>query len=96
MAVLVAQGISPAKQKQAERSGLSEYTAMPDFGERYFHECVDRNRKDPSHLRRYLDKELFPALGKKPLRESTAIDVQTIVFRKRDHCIRRRKPKFKI
>jgi integrase len=85
MAVLVAQGISPAKQKQAERSGLSEHTTMREFGERYFHECVEKNRKDPSHLRRYLDKEIFPALGNKPLHEITAIDVQTIVFRKRDH-----------
>jgi len=43
------------------------------------------DRKDPSDMRRYLDNEIIPALGHKPLSQVTAADVQTLVFRKRDN-----------
>lgn len=85
LAQLVAQGKSPAKQKQADRAGLSSQTTMREFGERYYLERIKKDLKDPLHLRRYLDKEIFPALGNKALRDITAADVQIIVFRKRDH-----------
>lgn len=85
LAQLVAQGKSPARQKQAERAGLSSQTTMREFGERYYRERIKKDLKDPLHLRRYLDKEIFPALGSKALRNITAADVQAIIFRKRDH-----------
>ncbi len=85
MAVMVAHGKSPAKQKQAVRAGLASQTVMREFGERYFRECIKNHVKDPTHLRRYLDKEIFTALGNKALCDITAADVQAIVFRKRDH-----------
>lgn len=85
LAQLVAQGKSPAKQKQADRAGLSSQTTMREFGERYYLERIKKDLKDPLHLRRYLDKEILPVLGSKALRDITAMDVQTIVFRKRDH-----------
>ena len=58
---------------------------MREFAERYYREVVVRSRKDPRNLRRYLDNEILPALGKKVLREVTAADVQSLVFRKRDN-----------
>lgn len=85
LAVSVANGRSPAKQKQVAKAGLSSRTTMREFGERYYRERIEKDRKDPAHLRRYLDKEIFPALGTKALNEITAADVQAIVFRKRDH-----------
>ena len=44
-----------------------------------------RNQKDPRNVRRYLDNEILPALGNKSLRDVTVMDVQTLVFRKRDN-----------
>lgn len=58
---------------------------MGEFAERYYREVVVRNRKDPRNLRRYLDNEILPALGKKVLSEVTATDVQLLVFRKHDN-----------
>lgn len=85
LAAMVAQGGSPAKQKQLRKQALALTTTVQEFGERYFEDVVKRDRKDPSNIRRYLDKEIYPELGERPMREVTAVDVQSLVFRKRDH-----------
>ncbi len=56
-----------------------------EFSERYYHDIVLRDRKDPRDMRRYLDNEIFPVLGQKSLSQVTADDVKTVVFRKRDN-----------
>jgi hypothetical protein len=85
LATLVARGQSPAKQKQLRKAALAAETTVREFGERYFADVVTRDRKDTKIMRRYLGKELYPALGDRPMREVTAADVQRIVFEKRDH-----------
>ena len=81
----VAKGESPAKQKKKARTGLSTNPTVRDFGERYFKEQVLPNWKDPKSIRRYLDNEIFPTLGEKPLKDVNALDVQSLVYRKRDN-----------
>lgn len=85
MAAAVAQGESPAQQKQLRKVALSAATTVQEFGERYFADVVSRDRKNTKIIRRYLDKELYPPLGRRPIRDVTAEDVQRIVFAKRDH-----------
>lgn len=85
LALMVASGQSPATQKQLVKVALANTTTMREFGERYYKDLVLRNVKDPKNLRRWLDKEIYPALGAKCLRDITAADVQAIVFRKRDN-----------
>jgi hypothetical protein len=46
---------------------------------------VVSNWKDPKTIRRYLDNEVFPALGDRLLKDVTALDVQSLVYRKRDN-----------
>ena len=41
--------------------------------------------KDPKTIRRYLDNEIFPTLGEKTLKDVNALDVQALVYRKRDN-----------
>ena len=53
---------------------------MRQFGDRYYREVVKMDRKNPEHLRGYLDKDIFPVLGDKLLREITATDVQKIAI----------------
>ncbi len=49
-------------------------------------EVIAKDRKDANpDCSRYLEKEIYPAFGSKPLREVTAQDVQRLVFRKRDN-----------
>jgi integrase len=85
MAAKVRAGVSPFLERKLARSGLSTNPTVRDFGERYYKEQVLRTWKDPSGIRRYLDKEIYPSLGDKRLMDVTAMDVQKLVYRKRDN-----------
>jgi len=88
LAVDVARGISPAEErKKLQVQSTTQSAKSPtvrEFGERYLNEQVDKNWKDPSNERRYLEKDLFPELGDRLLKDITALDVQSVVYRKRD------------
>ncbi len=85
MATLVFRGESPARQKQLEKVALANASTVREFCERYFAEVIQKGRKDATQLRRYLEKEIYPAFGSVSMREVTAQDVQRLVFRKRDN-----------
>jgi integrase len=82
---VVARGRSPAREKRIAKMVTLSGSTMREFAERYYREIVVRDRKDPRNIRRYLNNEIFPALGSKQLHDVTAADVQTLVFRKRDN-----------
>ena len=84
-AVSVAGGKSPAKEKRLARAGLTTNPTIKTFGERYYQEQVVPNWKNPKDIRRYLDNEIYPTVGHKQLSDVTALDVQVMVYRKRDH-----------
>ena len=85
LAAKVAHGKSPAEERKLARGGNPLTPTVREFGERYFREQVEKNWKDPSNIRRYLDNEIYPAFGDKLLKDVTALDVQGIVYRKRDN-----------
>jgi integrase len=85
LATETAKGKSPATEKKMARMGMSTNPTVKEFGERYYTEQVVPNWKDPSCIRRYLDKEIYPTLGEKPLKDVDALDVQALVYRKRDN-----------
>ncbi|MCU1248698.1 MAG: hypothetical protein JWQ49_1727 [Edaphobacter sp.] len=85
LAVAVARGSSPAREKQKSKKAVNTAATVGEFGEKYFAEVVRRDRKNPINLRRYLDKEIYPALGHRLMREVSAGEIQLIVYRKRDH-----------
>jgi len=82
---VIAKGKSPAKEKKLAKLAPAGDATVQEFGELYFVDNVQRNVKDPRNVRRYLEKEIYPAFGKKPLKDVTAADVQALVFRKRDN-----------
>lgn len=88
LAVQVSRGVSPAEEKKKERAesttGSSKNPTVREFGERYLKEQVDKNWKDPSNEHRNLEKGFFPEFGDRLLRDITAVDVQLVVYRKRD------------
>jgi integrase len=85
LATKVAKGKSPAKEKKLARAGLNLEPTVAEFAERYYSEYIEKRYKDPRDGRRYIDKEIIPALGTKKVREVTSVDVQRMVYRKRDH-----------
>jgi integrase len=85
LAAQVASGKSPAVELKQRRAGLSTNPTVKEFGERYYKEQVMSRWKDPKTIRRYLDNEIFPTLGEKALKDVNALDVQALVYRKRDN-----------
>jgi len=81
----VARGHSPAREKQLAKLALGTDSSVREFAERYYTDVVLRSLRDPSSVRRYFDKQIFPAFGNKALKDVTAADVQTLVLRKRDN-----------
>jgi hypothetical protein len=75
MAGQVATGHDPARRKRSDRVGYALDSTVEEFGERYYAEQVVTARKNPLHIRRYLDNDVFPALGRKPLSTVTALGV---------------------
>ena len=85
LATQVAEGKSPALEIKRARTGVATNPTVSEFGERYFKEQVMRNWKNPRDIRRYLDNEIYPTLGDKLLKNVTVLDVQALVYRKRDN-----------
>jgi integrase len=85
LAAQVVGGKSPAVEAKQRRAGRSTNPTTREFGERYYKEQVMSRWKDPKTIRRYLDNEIFPTLGEKALKDVNALDVQALVYRKRDN-----------
>lgn len=85
LAAQVAGGKSPAWEVKQRRTGLNTNPTVRVFAERYYKEQVVRRWKDPKSIRRYLDNEILPSLGDKTLKDVNALDVQALVYRKRDN-----------
>jgi integrase len=85
LAAVVRSGRSPFMEKKLAREGSSANPTVKEFAERYYKEQVEKNWKDPKHIRRYLDKEILPAFGSAQLKDVTPMDVQKLVYRKRDN-----------
>ena len=88
LAVDVSKGTSPAEEKKRLRAEATSTCpvnpTVQDFAGRYLKEVVEKNWKDASNERRYLEKDFFPEFGDRPLKYITVLDVQLIVYRKRD------------
>ena len=82
---MVANGESPAQQEQLAKTAAAHTMTVAEFGERYSKELAQKDRKDCKIPRRYLDKEIVPAIGTKPIKDVTTEDVRAIVWRKREH-----------
>lgn len=78
----VAIGKDPARSRKS--GGFSGDSTVEEFAERYYAEQVVTRWKNPTQIRRYLDSEIFPVLGRKTLSTLTALDIQALVYRKRD------------
>src|SRR5690606_39069330 len=77
----VALGQSPAQKKQLAKVAGPENVTVAEFAERFFRDIQERDRKDSTIPRRYLDKDIVPHIGAKQTREITADEVRSVVWR---------------
>ena len=81
---IAAIGESPAQKKQQSKIAGPENTTLKQFAERFFKEIQQRDRKDTTMPRRYLDKDILPYLGSKAVRDLTAEDVRSVIWKKKE------------
>jgi integrase len=81
---LVNDGKSPAQEKKLARVAEAAATTVREFGEKFFTDVIEENWADPSDLRRYLDKDVYPKLGNRPVKDIKPLDIAEVVFAKRD------------
>jgi integrase len=80
----VARGESPAQAKQQAKVAAPGKQTVSEFAEQFFREIVQRDRKDTTIPRRYLDKEIIPAIGTRLVVEVTTEDVRAIIWAKKN------------
>lgn len=84
--------IAEARKKRDEllegmRSGRPpklKAVSVKEFGEKYLREIVRRNRKDEKPIRRYLERDVYPAMGARPIALVTQAELRELIWRKRD------------
>lgn len=80
----IAEGKSPAEQRRAEQQAEARGTTVEAFAELWLKRQVSRARKDLAPIRRYLERDVYPVIGKKPLASIEKKEFREIVFAKVD------------
>ena len=80
----VSEGKSPAEQRRAVQQAEMRGTTVETFAELWLKRQVSRTRKDLTPIRRYLERDVYPAIGKKPLGSVEKKDFREIVYAKID------------
>lgn len=57
---------------------------MADFAERFFKDIQSRDRKNVTMPRRYLETDILPHIDNTPIRDITAEDVRSVIWRKKE------------
>ena len=77
-------GKSPAQEKKQARVALAASTTVKEFADKFFADQIEPRWKNPVNLRAYLDNDIYPRLGTMPVKDVSPVDIQNIVFGKRD------------
>lgn len=80
----IAEGKSPAEQRRAEQQAEMRGTTVETFAELWLKRQVSRRRKDLAPIRRYLERDIYPVIGKKPLASVEKKELREIIFAKID------------
>jgi len=77
-------GRSPADERRRQKREALRCLTVKEFGERYVSEVVMKARKDAAPIRRYLERDIYPAIGAMPVSAVQTEHVREIVFPIRD------------
>lgn len=77
--VAIAEGRSPAREAQATKRALRDPglggDTVAEFAQFWLTEVVEKTTKDPRNVRRYVEKDIVPELGRKHLVDVVPADV---------------------
>lgn len=77
-------GRSPSEQRRAEQQAEMRGTTVETFAELWLKRQVSRRRKDLAPIRRYLERDIYPVIGKKRLASVEKKELREIIFAKID------------
>ncbi|MCZ6732383.1 MAG: integrase arm-type DNA-binding domain-containing protein, partial [Gammaproteobacteria bacterium] len=80
-AVVVEAGGSPMREKKAAKLAARIPHFLEDFARMWLIEVVEKTRKDTRQIQLYLERDVFPAFGRKRLSEITPTDILTLTDR---------------
>lgn len=80
MASAIRAGNSPAEARRKQKQEMLRGLTVREFGERYLCEVVKQNRKDSAPMRRYLERDVYPALGSMPMVAVRAGHVRELLY----------------
>ena len=83
-AEIVARGESASEHQRRERLRLGDAVSVREFGERWLAEVVTPARKEPKTVGRYLERDVYPALGQRMIARVSGEEVQRLIFARRD------------
>ncbi len=81
---LLEQRQDPAEEMRRSREIADTRATVADFGARWMREVVEHARKKPGDVERILRRDVYPALGQRPVALVTAAEVQAVIFARRD------------
>jgi integrase len=77
-------GRLPAEERRRQKQDALRCPTVKEFADRYVCEVVTPARKDAAPIRRYLERDVYPAIGTMPLSAIQLEHVREVVFRIRD------------
>jgi len=83
LATAVSRGHSPATQKRMERRAVGEQSTVREFGKRFVAEVLKKTRKDSTEPEAALERDIYPHIGDKCIRQLTVEDCRTVIWAKK-------------
>jgi integrase len=84
LATAIRAGSSPADERRKQKQEMLRGLTVKDFGGLYLRDVVTRARKDSAPMRRYLERNVYPAIGAMPMSTVRTEHVRDLVFAIRD------------
>lgn len=74
----VAKGLSPMKLKQQAKLQETTANTVDEFAQRWLTDIVDKTNKNPRNIKRVLEKDVLPAIGRQRISDVSVSDVLQI------------------
>jgi integrase len=81
---IVIRGERPSDTIRKERLLRNQRVTVREFGRRFVKEVVEKVRKDPGAVSRYLERDVYPKLGRQPMCVVDPWEIQKMIFKRRD------------
>jgi integrase len=82
--VIIASGKPVTVELLRDQGNENLQVTVSEFGQRYIHEVLERDRKNPRQLISMLKNEVFSQLGSVLIADVVAAQIRSLIFRKRD------------